>query len=52
MDPHRLSLALSCNAVNASFRGISDEEFPLVPESEDGTGMAAKRVICGMGWNM
>lgn len=42
MDPHRLSLALSCNAVNASFRGISDEEFPLVPEPEDGTGMAAE----------
>lgn len=42
MDPQRLTLALSCNAVSASFRGISAEEFPLVPETEDADGIAVE----------
>ncbi|NBD36288.1 MAG: DNA polymerase III subunit beta, partial [Chloroflexi bacterium] len=42
IDPSSLSMALSCGTVNASFRGISAEEFPVVPDPEDGDGFAVE----------
>lgn len=42
MDVTRLVLALRCNAVAASFRGISADEFPLVPEADDTESVAAE----------
>lgn len=39
MDLATLSLALRCGSVRALFRGISAEEFPLIPEPEDGEGL-------------
>lgn len=40
MDDQTVSLALSCGTVKASFRGISAEEFPVVPEPEEDDGFA------------
>lgn len=42
MDDPTLSLALNCGAVKASFRGISADEFPVVPEPEQGDGFAVE----------
>ncbi len=42
MDDATLSLSLGCGAVKANFRGISAEEFPVVPELEDGEGFAVE----------
>ncbi len=40
MDSQTLVLALNCGMVKASFRGISAEEFPVVPEPEQENGFA------------
>jgi DNA polymerase-3 subunit beta len=40
MDEQTVSLALACGTVKASFRGISAEEFPVVPEPEEDDGFA------------
>ncbi len=42
MDQESISLDVSCGTVTASFRGISAEEFPVVPEPKDGDGMAVE----------
>ncbi len=42
IDPETMSLALNCGSVKASFRGISAEEFPVVPEPEEGGGFAVE----------
>ncbi len=42
MDAATLSLALNCGTVKATFRGISAEEFPVVPEPEQGDGFAVE----------
>ncbi|MBN2392554.1 MAG: DNA polymerase III subunit beta [Anaerolineae bacterium] len=42
MDDETLSLALNCGMVNARFRGISADEFPVVPEPEHGDGFAVE----------
>ncbi len=42
MDPETQALALSCGMVKASFRGISAEEFPVVPEPEQENGFAVE----------
>ncbi len=45
MNPEDLSLALKCGTVTASFRGISAEEFPVVPELKDEDGIAVKAEV-------
>ncbi len=40
LDESTLTLKLSCGSVNASFRGISADEFPLVPEPDDDNGFS------------
>lgn len=40
LDSGTLTLKLSCGTVNASFRGISAEEFPLVPEVDENNGFS------------
>ena len=40
MDEETLSMALHCGMVKATFRGLSAEEFPEVPEAEAGDGVA------------
>jgi DNA polymerase III subunit beta len=42
LDPAKMTLKLGCGAVNASFRGISAEEFPLVPEPDDDQAFAVE----------
>ncbi|MBN1873464.1 MAG: DNA polymerase III subunit beta [Anaerolineae bacterium] len=42
LDEETLSLALTCSSVKASFRGISAEEFPMVPEPQEGDGFAVE----------
>ena len=42
MDESALSLALKCGTVKASFRGINADEFPVVPEPEQGDGFAVE----------
>ncbi len=42
MDAQTLSLDLRCGTVKATFRGISAEEFPLVPEANEGDGVAVE----------
>ncbi|MGC9399564.1 MAG: DNA polymerase III subunit beta [Anaerolineae bacterium] len=42
MEEETLSLDVSCGTVTARFRGISAEEFPVVPEPEDDEGMAVE----------
>jgi DNA polymerase-3 subunit beta len=42
MEEETLSLNLRCGSVTASFRGISAEEFPVVPEAEEGNGIAVE----------
>ena len=42
MDDAALSLALSCGTVKAGFRGITADEFPVVPEPEQGDGFAVE----------
>ena len=42
IDTSSLSMALSCGTVNASFRGITAEEFPVVPDPEEGDGFAVE----------
>ena len=37
-----LSLALSCGTVRATFRGISADEFPMVPELQEGNGFSVE----------
>ncbi len=51
MDDQAVSLALTCGTVKASFRGISAEEFPVVPEPEenDGFAVAANDLQTGLG---
>lgn len=45
MNPEALSLALKCGTVTANFRGISAEEFPVVPELKDEDGIAVKAEV-------
>ncbi len=40
MDEATLSMALSCGTVKATFRGLSADEFPGVPDAEAGDGVA------------
>ena len=42
LDTSSLSLQLSCASVQASFRGISAEEFPIVPEVDEDHGFAVE----------
>ncbi|MBN1487293.1 MAG: DNA polymerase III subunit beta [Anaerolineae bacterium] len=42
LDTEALTLGLSCGSVKASFRGISADEFPILPEPEDGGGFAVE----------
>ncbi|MBN1260945.1 MAG: DNA polymerase III subunit beta [Anaerolineae bacterium] len=42
LDPQTLSLDVRCGMVSATFRGISSEEFPLVPEAEDNNGVSVE----------
>ncbi len=42
LDLEALTLALQCGSVKASFRGISAEEFPVLPEPEDDNGYAVE----------
>lgn len=42
LDPAALVLKLWCGTVAASFRGISAEEFPLVPEPDDENGFTVE----------
>lgn len=42
VEESSLSLALSCGTVKASFRGISAEEFPLVPEPREDDGFSVE----------
>lgn len=42
IDEETLSLPLSCGTVKASFRGIAADEFPVVPEPEQGNGFAVE----------
>jgi len=42
LDEESLSLALTCGSVKASFRGIAADEFPVVPEPEEGNGFAVE----------
>ncbi|MGC9467574.1 MAG: DNA polymerase III subunit beta [Anaerolineae bacterium] len=39
LDESTLTMKLQCGSVNASFRGISADEFPLVPEADDDNGV-------------
>jgi DNA polymerase-3 subunit beta len=49
IDAAALSLELSCVTVNASFRGISADEFPLVPEPQDGDGFSVEAADLSVG---
>ncbi len=42
IDAVTLSLDLTCGTVKASFRGISADEFPLVPEPQEGEGFSVE----------
>lgn len=42
LDEQSLALALACGSVKASFRGISAEEFPVVPAPEESNGFAVE----------
>jgi len=42
LDESTLTLKLSCGSVQASFRGISAEEFPLVPEVDENNGFSVE----------
>jgi len=42
LDEQTLSLALACGSVKASFRGLAADEFPVVPEPEEGDGFAVE----------
>jgi DNA polymerase-3 subunit beta len=50
LDDSTLTLALSCGSVKASFRGISADEFPLVPEPDEDNGftVAADELNTGL----
>jgi DNA polymerase-3 subunit beta len=42
LDESNLSLALKCGSVQASFRGIGADEFPLVPEPDEENGFVVE----------
>jgi len=42
LDTSTLTLQLSCGTVQASFRGISAEEFPIVPEVDEDNGFSVE----------
>jgi DNA polymerase-3 subunit beta len=42
LDEQLQLLSLACGSVKASFRGISAEEFPVVPAPEESNGFAAE----------
>ncbi len=42
VDEESQTLRLTCGSVKASFRGIDAEEFPVIPEPQDGAEMAVE----------
>ncbi len=51
LDEETMTLSLACGSVKASFRGISADEFPLVPEPEEDNGFSveAEDLSSGLG---